>query len=239
MTENLECWAAPIIFATGALAFSAFSSLLTDMVRSWSEKPVTSQPDRNVEAASAPDEPAKKALTSVDFDTRNARPLQPAVAAQRFADWMRLHEFTDYIWVGELDETFLWFCREENYFPIEAKALRELLYQLPGVYWGRPRIGGAAWERFRRQMEAWHRERGLSCPGRPVVVRILPCEVLPSVRVRARAGEARAASGRAAGRVRTSADAINNGPEIKSSRRVHSRPPADVVDEAALVGRVA
>ncbi len=131
-----------------------------------------------------------------EFDTRWARPLLPAVAAQRFVDWMRLNEFTDHLWIGELDECYLWFCRESNTFPVEPKTLREFLYQCEGVSWGRPRIGGAAWERFRRQMENWHSERGLQCPCRPVVVRILPCEVLPSVRVRKRSDEEHVAGGR-------------------------------------------
>ena len=238
MTGNAQLCNALIICAMGILAFCGLSSLV-DLVRPRREK-LTGIPARDIDAdEELSREVARKAAQSAEFDTRRARPLQPAVAAQRFAEWMRLNEFTDYIWVGELDLSYLSFCREENYFPIEAKALRELLYQLPGIYWGRPRIAGAAWERFRRQMKNWHAERGLQCPVRPVVVRILPCEVLPSVIVRARSDEVHVAPGREAARVRTTADQSKNYPEIKHSRRVQLRSAAVLGSDGGAMRTVA
>jgi hypothetical protein len=152
--------------------------------------------------------PAEKAARiNRHFDTRTARPLLPAVAAARFAQWMRDEGFTDYIWVGELDACYQWFCRENNYFPVEAKALRELLYREPGVYWGRPRLGGANWERFRRQMTEWYANRGLPPPERPVVIRVLPLDLVPPARVRDWTGEDYCAAGRGPVRVRSSATA--------------------------------
>jgi hypothetical protein len=238
MTANPDIWAALIILAIGILAFSALL-LRIDLGRTRFEK-LTVIPARDIDADEVLSrEVARKAAPSAEFDTRKARPLQPAVAAQRFAEWMRINEFTDYLWVGELDECFLWFCREENIFPTEAKALRELLYQLPGVSWGRPRIGGAAWERFRRQMENWHAERGLPCPVRPVVVRILPCEALPSVRVRKRSDGEHAASGREPAQVRTTADRSKRYLEIKDSRRVQPRSAAVLGSDGVAMRNVA
>lgn len=158
------------------------------------------------------------------FDTRLSRPLQPAVAAERFAAWMRANEYTDYIWVGELDLQYQVFCREENYFPIEAKALRELLYQLPGVLWDRPRLGGAKWERFRRQMADWYAARGESPPKRPVVIRILPADLVKAARVRERPDAYMVESGTVTPPVRTSAAIGRKANHLKVDGRVQMRP---------------
>lgn len=161
---------------------------------------------------------------AVEFDTRKARPLLPAVAAEKFAAWMRENGGTDYIWVGELDELYLYFCREENFFPIEAKALRELLYRLPGIYCDRPRLGGAKWERFRRLMSEWHEQRGLAPPQRPVVVRILPAEMVPATRVRDWPGAAHLESGSAAPRGRTAAAGGKKKSQFNPDSRVQPGP---------------
>lgn len=170
---------------------------------------------------------APVSLRIPEFDTRRARPLQPADAAQRFAAWMRENAFTDYLWVGEIDLQYLCFCKEENYFPVEAKALREFLYQLPGIYCDRPRLGGAKWERFRRQMHDWYAERGLDAPQRPVVVRILPAEMVPAARVRDWPGEGRPESGTVAPRARTAAGNGKKRSQNNTDGRVHDRPEPD------------
>lgn len=150
-------------------------------------------------------EPPQGVRRKIEFDTSTSRPVMPAVAADRFAAWMRQNKFTEHLWVGEIDECYLWFCREENLLPVEAKALRELLYRLPGVSVGRPRIDGAAWARYRRRMTDWHDQRGRHAPERPTVVRILPEDMVPSTRVSTQPlvaghGSGRARPGAAGGR---------------------------------------
>ncbi len=186
------------------------------------QPPVVAQ-SQAVLTASVGNGPSEK----MEFDTTKARPLMPAVAAERFAHWMRQEGYTDYLWVGEIDECYQWFCRENNYFPVEAKALRELLYRVPGVYWGRPRLGGANWERFRRQMTDWHADRGQRPPERPVVIRILPHEMVPTARVRDWPGEEQYESGHGAARSRTAAPRIKKLNQNKSDGRVQERPNVD------------
>ncbi len=163
----------------------------------------------------------------MEFDTTKARPLMPAVAAERFAQWMRQEGYTDYLWVGEVHECYQWFCRENNYFPVEAKALRELLYRVPGVYWGRPRLGGANWERFRRQMTDWHTDRGQTPPERPVVIRILPAEMVQPARVREWPGVEQYESGQGSVRSRAAAVRTKKLNQNKSDGRVQQRPFAE------------
>lgn len=169
-------------------------------------------------------EPLSVVTRAPEFDTRRAKVLHPAVAAEKFAAWMRANGGTDYTWVGELDLNYLYFCKEENYFPVELKGLREFLYLLPGVYHDRPRIGGAQWERFRRLMHDWYAQRGLDPPQRPVVVRILPAELVPTARVRDWPGEGRPESGSVAPRGRTAAVSGKKRSLSNADGRVHDRP---------------
>lgn len=161
-----------------------------------------------------------------EFDTSRAKVLHPAVAAEKFAAWMRENSFTDYLWVGEIDLQYLCFCKEGNYFPVELKGLRELLYLLPGVYHDRPRIGGAQWERFRRQMHDWYAQRGLAPPQRPVVVRILPAEMVTAARVRHCPGGGHLESGSVTSRGRTFAVKSKNTSQINPDARVQPGPIA-------------
>ncbi|ADJ24819.1 hypothetical protein Hden_3024 [Hyphomicrobium denitrificans ATCC 51888] len=172
----------------------------------------------------APPVAVSVATRAPQFDTSGAKVLHPAVAAERFAAWMRANGGTDYLWVGELDLNYLYFCKEENLFPVELKGLREFLYLLPGVYHDRPRIGGAQWERFRRRMGYWYADRGLDPPQRPVVVRILPAELVPAARVRDWPGEGRPESGSVAPRGRTAAVSGKKRSLSNADGRVHDRP---------------
>lgn len=166
------------------------------------------------------------------FDTSRAKVLHPAVAAERFAEWMRANGGTDYTWCGELDLNYLYFCKEQNLFPVELKGLREFLYLLPGVYHDRPRLGGAQWERFRRLMADWYAERGQEPPRRPVVIRILPAEMVPTARVRDWPGEDCLESGIVTSRGRTPAVSSKKKSQFNMDDRVQRRPiaaPDDVM----------
>lgn len=171
--------------------------------------------------------PPAAVMRAPEFDTSRAKVLHPMVAAERFAAWMRANGGTDYLWVGELDALYLYFCQEENYFPVEMKGLREFLYLLPGVYHDRPRLGGAQWERFRRLMHDWYAQRGLDPPQRPVVVRILPSEMVPAARVRDCPGQGCPESGSVAPRARTAAGHGKKSSQNNRDGRVHARPDGE------------
>jgi hypothetical protein len=69
---------------------------------------------------------------------------------------MRDNGYTDYITPAELDSAYLDHCKQSGFAPIDARALREAVRSLEGMYYGRQRIAGPRWQRVRQRV---HTER--------------------------------------------------------------------------------